>query len=803
MTSAVSHEGATPGVERVTLNIDGMTCASCVLHVEHALRGVAGVEQVRVNLATEKATVEYVPGAASLDRFRSAVAEAGYTVEGVGGEGTGEEEVERLSRTKEIRGLRNRLAFSLALGAVIFVGSFRDLFPWAPGPLQNSYVLWALATPVQFWAGWQFYKSGVGAVWHRTANMHTLIALGTSTAYFFSVGVTLLPGAFAARGIEPQVYFDTSSIIIGLILMGRYLEARAKGETSDAIRRLMGLQAKTARVLRDGAWRDVPLGDVSPGDAVLVRPGEKVAVDGVVVEGASNIDESMLTGESLPVEKAVGSQVFAATLNQTGGFTLRATKVGGDTVLAQIIRLVEEAQGSKAPIQRLVDVVASYFVPAVIAVACFSFVLWSVIGPEPALVYSLLTFVAVVIIACPCALGLATPTAIMVGTGKGAEFGVLIRSAEALELAHKTTAVVLDKTGTLTRGVPRVTDVVAATETEEELLRLAGSAERAPSTPWEGPLWRRRWSGASCWRAQGPSMPWQEWGWWRRWRVGRWSSATEALLESHGVGLDGTGERGAELSAQGKTVMFAAADGRLLGMLAVADTLKPEAKGVIAQLRGMGIETIMLTGDNRRTAEAVGRDLGIDRVLAEVLPQEKEAMVRGAAGERQGRGHGGRRNQRRASAGAGGHRHRDGDGRGRGDGGGAGNADAGRPAVGADGVPAEQGHDRDDPAEPVLGFRVQHGADTGGRGGAVPALRGPGGGAGLAAAVLRRAGLPEPGAGGAGNGVQLCVGGGELTAAAGIQSGAVGAGRARWGDTSARRASEQGRIQGQPRRHSP
>ena len=628
MTSAVSHEGATPGVERVTLNIDGMTCASCVLHVEHALRGVAGVEQVRVNLATEKATVEYVPGAASLDRFRSAVAEAGYTVEGVGGEGTGEEEVERLSRTKEIRGLRNRLAFSLALGAVIFVGSFRELFPWAPGPLQNSYVLWALATPVQFWAGWQFYKSGVGAVWHRTANMHTLIALGTSTAYFFSVGVTLLPGAFAARGIEPQVYFDTSSIIIGLILLGRYLEARAKGETSDAIRRLMGLQAKTARVLRDGAWRDVPLGDVSPGDAVLVRPGEKVAVDGVVEEGASSIDESMLTGESLPVEKAVGSQVFAATLNQTGGFTFRATKVGGDTVLAQIIRLVEEAQGSKAPIQRLVDVVASYFVPVVIAVASISFVLWSIIGPEPALVYSLLTFVAVVIIACPCALGLATPTAIMVGTGKGAEFGVLIRSAEALELAHKTTAVVLDKTGTLTRGVPRVTDVVAATETEEELLRLAGSAERGSEHALGGAI-----VAAALERGivlenprafnavAGMGMVAEVEG--RTVVIGN-----EALLESHGVGLDGTGERGAELSAQGKTVMFAAADGRLMGMLAVADTLKPEAKEVVAQLRGMGIETIMLTGDNRRTAEAVGRDLGIDRVLAEVLPQEKEAMVR-------------------------------------------------------------------------------------------------------------------------------------------------------------------------------
>ncbi|NIW36427.1 MAG: copper-translocating P-type ATPase, partial [Gemmatimonadetes bacterium] len=344
-------------------------------------------------------------------------------------------------------------------------------------------VSFLLATPVQFWAGWQFYVGAWKTAKHFTADMNTLIAVGTSAAYGYSVAATFAPGLFEAAAIETSVYFETSALIIALILLGRWLEARAKGRTSAAIKRLMGLRAKTARVVRDGQEVDIPVEQVAPGDIVIVRPGEKIPVDGIVLDGRSAVDESMITGESIPVEKGPGDQVIGATINKVGSFRFRATKVGQETVLAQIIRLVEEAQGSKAPIQRLADVVASYFVPAVMAVAAVTFIVWLIVGPSPAFTYALLSAVAVLIIACPCALGLATPTAIMVGTGKGAESGVLIRGGEALETAHRVQAAVMDKTGTITEGKPSVTDVLAGNGQPEEVLRLAASAERGSEHP--------------------------------------------------------------------------------------------------------------------------------------------------------------------------------------------------------------------------------------------------------------------------------------------------------------------------------
>ncbi len=618
-------------VQDTTLRIGGMTCASCVMHVEEALKGVPGVLSASVNLDTEKATVRYIPGMVSLEDLRRAVDEAGYTVEGSDLAEVGQrEEMERLARTREIRSLRDRFAIALAIGALIMLGSFEG-FPWVSRLMDLAffpYLLWALATPVQFWAGWMFYVSGFGALRHRTANMHTLIALGTSAAYLYSVAAILAPGFFRAQGIEPALYFDTSTIIIGLILMGRYLEARARGRTSEAIRRLMGLRPDTARVVRDGQEQDVPVEQVVPGDVILVRPGERVPVDGQVVEGHSTVDESMLTGESLPVEKLEGSPVYGGTLNRTGSFKFRATKVGKDMALSQIIRLVEEAQGSKAPIQRLADVISAYFVPAVVLVATITFLLWLFLGPQPSFNYALLIFVAILIIACPCALGLATPTAIMVATGKGAEAGVLFRDAEALETAHKTRIVVLDKTGTLTMGKPVVTDVVAVDGNGERLLALAASAERSSEHPLaEAIVAEAKERGLALEEPKAfDAIPGQ--GILAQVNGSQVLLGNLELMRARGVSLDDLEEKASQLAGEGKTPMYVAADGRPVGIIAVADTLKPEARDVVAQLKAMGLEVVMLTGDNRRTAEAIGRELGVQRVLAEVSPQDKASVVK-------------------------------------------------------------------------------------------------------------------------------------------------------------------------------
>ena len=640
LVRAVDDTGYTIPVERADLGIAGMTCASCVAHVEGALQGVQGVLSAKVNLATERASVEYVRGMASLDELRGAVEEVGYTVEGPAeGVRDGQREIDRLARVQETRAYRNRFAFAGTIGALLLLGSF-DGFPWVSGLMDRTYypfLLWALATPVQLWAGRGFYASGFGALKHRTANMYTLIALGTSVAYVYSVAIVLIrtfwPGALSGLGIQDAVFFDTAAIIIALILLGRFLESRAKGQTSEAIRRLMGLRPSTARVVREGGEVEIPIEMVVSGDIVVVRPGEKLAVDGEVVGGYSTIDESMLTGESMPVEKSAGARVYGATINRTGAFQYRATEVGKDTFLSRIIAMVEEAQGSRAPIQRLADVVSAKFVPAVLVISAAAFLFWLILGSDPALTHALLVMVAVLIIACPCALGLATPAAIMVGTGKGAEMGVLIRSAEALETAHKADVVVLDKTGTLTAGHPSVTDVFTVSGSEEELLRLAASAERGSEHPVaEAIVKAAKDREVALEDARDfEAMP----GLGIRARVDGSTvvMGNLSLLNAQRVSLDGLEARAVEMSDQGKTAMFVASDGVLLGVIAVADTPRPEAANVVSRLRDMGLETVMLTGDDRRTAQAVAERVGVDRVVSEVLPGDKAEIVKGLRSE--------------------------------------------------------------------------------------------------------------------------------------------------------------------------
>jgi Cu+-exporting ATPase len=625
-----------PGVKKVSFAVTGMTCASCVSHVEKALQEVEGVTSVNVNLATEKAAVEYNPSRTGLDDFKKAVEDAGYGIGAVVSEETPvTTDTVAESNRREVRTLRNKLIFAGAIGAYMLMVAISEFTGhWLPSVFSNHYLLWVLATPVQFWAGWQFYRGAWGALKHRTTNMNTLIAVGTSAAYLYSVAAILFPGFFAAGGRGANVYFDTASIIIALILTGRLLEARAKGQTSDAIKKLIGLQPRTARVVRGGQELDIPVEEVATGDIIIVRPGEKVPVDGIIREGRSSLDESMVTGESLPVEKGVGDQVIGATINKTGSFRFEATRVGRDTVLAQIIKLVEEAQGSKAPIQRLADVISSYFVPAVIGVAAVTFLIWLFVGPAPALTYALLNFVAVLVIACPCALGLATPTAIMVGTGKGAQNGVLIRSGEALETAHKIQAIILDKTGTLTQGKPVVTDISAINDFgEDDLLRVAASAERGSEHPLgeaivnaarERDLTLKDATGFNAIPGHGIEV-----------KIDGQAVllGNLKLMQDRRILLNGLEEKAGRLSREGKTPMFLAIDGRTTGIIAVADTLKPNSRAAVEELHRLGLEVVMLTGDNERTAKAIAREAGIDRVLAEVLPENKAGEVKRLQGE--------------------------------------------------------------------------------------------------------------------------------------------------------------------------
>jgi Cu+-exporting ATPase len=638
LVKAIAKTGYTPMAGKVTIPISGISCASCVATIEDALRETPGVISASVNLATNAATVEIVPAIASLQDLRRAIRDVGYepleVPEGTAPGGypiAAVADHEKAAREREIRTLKTKLTVGVALSIPVFLGSFPEWFPWVPHVLTNFWFLLLLTAPVQFWAGAQFYRGFWAALRHKASDMNTLIAVGTSAAYLYSVAMTVAPDFFRSRGIAPAVYFDTAAVIITLILLGRLLEAIAKGRTSEAIKRLMGLQARTARIIRDGVETDIPVEDVRIGDLVVVRPGEKVPVDGVVREGASAVDESMLTGESIPVEKRSGDPVIGATLNKTGTFRFEATKVGKDTVLAQIIKLVEEAQGSKAPIQRMADYVASIFVPMVIGIAVLTFAVWLVLGPRPAFLFGLLNFVAVLIIACPCALGLATPTAIMVGTGKGAEHGILIRSGESLETAHKIRTIVFDKTGTLTKGEPEVTDIVSREGggvRGKELLRLAASLERGS----EHPLGEAILAGA---KSEGFALSDVEAfeaipGHGVRGKVdGRTVLLGNVrLMQENGVTLGVLAEVAEKLAGQGKTPMFVALDGEPAGVIAVADTLKDHSVEAVQALHRLGIEVVMITGDNRRTAVAIAQQTGIDRVLAEILPDQKAEEVK-------------------------------------------------------------------------------------------------------------------------------------------------------------------------------
>ncbi len=601
--------------------VSGMTCASCVARVDSALSAVPGVVSVSVNLASEKATVEYTEDMRVSD-LQKAARDAGYEL---GPEAETLEDVATASQ-RELRTVRNRFIVAIVLGLLIMTLGF---IPAVMMQHYMPYVLWALATPVQFWAGLRFYRGMWGALRHRTADMNTLIAVGTSAAYFYSVVAVLFPGLFTAAGVEPHLYFDTSTLIIALILLGRYLETRARGQTSVAIKRLIGLNPKTAVVIRDDEEKEISVEEVQLGDIIVVRPGERIPVDGVIRQGYSSVDESMITGESIPVDKKAGDEVIGATINKTGSFQFEATRVGKDTTLARIIRLVDEAQGSKAPIQRLADVIASYFVPAVIGIAVVTFVIWYFVGPQPALTLALLNFVAVLIIACPCALGLATPTAIMVGTGKGAENGILFRSGESLERVHQIKTVLLDKTGTLTRGEPSVTDVLAAaSSSEEEILRLAASAERVSEHPLAQAIVKAaserklKTAPASDFIAL-PGLGIEASVGGKKIMLGNLR-----LMKDRRISLNGMGEKADKLFNEGKTVMFLSLAGKAVGIIALADTLKPNARKAVQAIQRMGIETVMITGDNRRTAEAIAREAGIERVLAEVLPEHKAEEVK-------------------------------------------------------------------------------------------------------------------------------------------------------------------------------
>ena len=602
--------------------------------LEKALLRLEGVLEAQVTYANEKARVNYVPTILTQAELRRAVASAGFEAVELGGEA---DDAEAKAREHEIneqwRLLIVGLIFTIPLFAFSMSRDFGLLGMWAHAEWVH-YAMWLVATPVQFYVGWQYYVGAYKSLLNGAANMDVLIAMGTSVAYFYSV--------FVALGvIGGHVYFETAAVIITLIRLGKFLEARAKGRTSEAIKKLMGLRAKTARVVRAGLEVELPIDEVRVGDIVLVKPGEKIPVDGVVIEGRSAVDESMLTGESLPVEKKQGDAVIGATLNKLGSLKFEATKVGKETALAQIIKLVEDAQGSKAPIQKLVDQVSAVFVPAVIVIALLTFAGWYFLAPqvEDQFTRALINMVAVLVIACPCAMGLATPTAVMVGTGKGAELGVLFKNSEALERAGKVSVVVLDKTGTITKGQPAVTNIVISNQSlaqsnvegsvnSEELLRLAASVEKGSEHPLGEAIWAEATArGLSLAEAVGfkaePGHGVQAEVEGRNVAVGN-----IRMMEARGFSLNGLESEVMRLQSEAKTAMLVAVDGKVEGVIAVADTLKDGSKEAITELRRMGLKVVMMTGDNQKTAEAMAKQVGIGEVLAEVLPEGKSTEVK-------------------------------------------------------------------------------------------------------------------------------------------------------------------------------
>ena len=629
---AVQKAGYTVAETTVELSVTGMTCASCVGRVEKALKAVPGVSGATVNLATERASVTAAGGVAA-SALIQAVAKAGYEARPIA-EAASDTDAVAERQAAERQALKRSLTIAAIFALPVFilemgghmVPAFHHLIAGTLGTQNSWYLQFALASIVLFGPGLRFFQKGVPALLRGAPDMNSLVAVGTSAAYAYSVVATFAPGLLPAGTVN--VYYEAAAVIVALILLGRYLEARAKGNTSEAIKRLLGLQAKTARVVRDGAVLELAIEEVVAGDLVEVRPGERVPVDGEVVEGNSFIDESMISGEPVPVEKQPGSELVGGTVNQNGALTLRATKVGNDTVLAQIIRMVEQAQGSKLPIQALVDRITMWFVPAVMAAAVLTFIVWLAFGPEPALTFALVNAVAVLIIACPCAMGLATPTSIMVGTGRAAQMGVLFRKGEALQSLKDAKVVAVDKTGTLTKGRPELTDLVVAQGFERDAVLGKVAAVEAKS---EHPIAQAIVDAA---KAQNIALG----------AVSQFESITgfgvsarvdgdlvqigaDRYMRELGLGVETFGAQAARLGDEGKTPLYAAVNGRLAAMIAVADPIKETTAAAIRALHELGLKVAMITGDNRRTGEAIARQLGIDEVVAEVLPDGKVEAV--------------------------------------------------------------------------------------------------------------------------------------------------------------------------------
>jgi Cu+-exporting ATPase len=622
-------------MENRNLKLRGMSCASCANNIEEAIRSVPGVEACSVNFGAEQATIQYNPQQTNLEEIQQAIEEAGYFAYPLQEQEmmSAQTDAEQEARQAESRKLKRRLILGGVITIILVIGGLPMMtgvhMPWIPAWLHHPLFQLVLTAPIQFWSGESFYQGAWKAFKRHTATMDTLVALGTSAAFFYSLFPTFFPGFFLNQGLSPDVYYEISAVVITLILLGRLLENRAKGQTSEAIRKLMGLQAKTARVIRNGQEIDLPIAEVIEGDVILVRPGEKIPVDGEIIDGSSTIDEAMVTGESLPVKKQPGDEVIGATINKTGSFKFRATRVGKDTFLAQIVKLVQQAQGSKAPIQKLADQVTGWFVPVVIAIAIATFILWyNLMGN---VTMALITTVGVLIIACPCALGLATPTSIMVGTGKGAENGILIKGAESLEMGHKLQTIVLDKTGTITQGKPTVTDFVTVNGTangnELNLLRLTASVERNSEHPLaEAVVNYAQSQGLELTDAQdfeaiaGSGVQGYVSNQWVQIGTHRWMN--ELAIDTGALQ-----QHWDRLEYLGKTVIWIAVNSKIQGIMGIADAVKPSSVNAIRTLQKMGLEVVMLTGDNRRTAEVIAREVGIKRVFAEVRPDQKTETV--------------------------------------------------------------------------------------------------------------------------------------------------------------------------------
>ncbi|NQV85213.1 MAG: copper-translocating P-type ATPase [Rhodospirillales bacterium] len=631
ITEAIIKTGFSVPSASVDLAIRGMTCASCVARLEKVLSALPGVNSAEVNLATEKAHVSYTPGVLDANGLVRAVEQAGYEGRAItNGEVNIEDHDHHASETQT---LRRNVVFAAALTVPLFLIAMLKMVPGIGDGMMVTLsergwigVEFLLATPVLFYAGRRFFVSGWAELSHLSPGMNSLVMLGASAAYFYSVAALVAPGLFPVG--TANSYFEAAGVIVTLILIGRYLEALAKGRTSEAIKKLMQLQAKTARVIRDGKETEIPIEDVVAGDLVVVRPGERLAVDGVVTDGASYVDESMISGEPVPVEKSPGTEVTGGTVNKTGAFTMRATRVGADTVLSQIIRMVEEAQGSKPQIQKLADQIASVFVPVVMAASAVTFGVWLTFGPDPALSFAFITSVSVLLIACPCAMGLATPTAIMVGTGKGAEMGVLFRRGTALELLAKIDTVVLDKTGTLTKGRPELTDFNVIDGNEDDVLRLVAAAETKSEHPIAEAIVRAV-------HGKGIELPIVEafnaepgYGIDAKIEGHTVQVGADRYMERLGIDLGPVTASAEALADQARTPLYAAIDGKLVAVIAVADALKDGSRDAITTLQGMGMETVMVTGDNERTARAIAAESAIHRVLAEVLPERKAEEIK-------------------------------------------------------------------------------------------------------------------------------------------------------------------------------